>query len=431
MPPTKLTKRRLDALTPHDRERVFTWDDDLKGFGVCVFPSGRKVFVLQYRPAGQRTARRITLGNHGALTVDEARRLAKEHLGLIARGGDPGTARRRSREAPTMRELGEAYLEDVRARKKETTAAEYGRLWAKHVLPALGARKVADVTAADVARLHRLMKSTPYLANRMLAMLGAFFTFAAREGVRARHENPAHDVDFYPERARERFLTPAEFARVGEALARAEREGVPAAPEKRRRPKSRATAKHRTKSWDAPIPANPVAVAAIRLLILTGCRRGEILALRWQDVDLERGYLRLTDTKTGRSVRPLGAAAADILASLPRDDGSPFVFPGSKPGTHLTGITRLWFAIRHHAGLHDVRLHDLRHSFASVPAMGGDSLLVIRALLGHADAKTTQRYAHLGDDPVKAAADRTAGAIAAWLRGAETEVAPIERARGR
>jgi integrase len=415
----KLTKRVIDSLRPNAADDYYVWDTELKGFGVRVWPTGRRVFVLQYRPQGARQSRYLTLGQYGVLTAEQARIMAKAGLGAVAAGADPARERQDAREAPTVRELGESYLDEAAAKKKPATAREYKRLWEKHVLPALGSTKVAAVTSAGVAKLHRQMKKTPYAANRVLALLGAFFSFAAREGVRARHDNPAHGVEPYRETARERFLAPGEFARLGAALTRAEREGLPAAPEHRRQPHSSATAKHRPKSADKPIPANPFAVAAIRLLCLTGCREGEILGLRWEDVDLERGFLRLDDTKTGRSIRPLGAPAAEILAALPRAEGSPYVLPGEKPGTHLVELKRVWAAVRHAAKLGDVRIHDLRHSFASVPAIGGESLLVIRSLLGHADVKTTQRYAHLGDDPVKASADRTATAIAQWLGGAD------------
>lgn len=229
------------------------------------------------------------------------------------------------------------------------------------------------------------------------------------------NESPARSIKPYTESARERFLTADEFRRLGDALGRAERQGLPPAPKYRKSAASPKTAKHRPKNADDPVKANSVAIAAIRLLILTGCREGEILSLRWDAVDFERGYLRFADTKTGRSVRPLAQSAAALLETLPRINGNPFVLPGLKPGEHLKEIKRVWYAVRHAASLDEVRLHDLRHSFASVPASSGDSLLVVRALLGHKRASTTERYAHLGDDPVKRAADRTANTIAGWL----------------
>ena len=417
MPTERITKRSVDALKPGTRD-LFLWDDSLPGFGVKLTPSGHRAYVVQYRPAGlgrRVTAKRIVLGSHGMLTPDEARRLAKRELGRVAQGEDPAAERTARKGADTVKEFGGAYLEDVRVRRKPGTAREYNRLWEKHVLPALGSKQVAEVTVLDIRRLHRLMHKTPYLANRLAAMLGAFFTFAEKEGARPPHNNPAHGVEFYPESPRERFLTPDEFRRLGTALATAETEGLVSAPKYRRKPGKKEKQKHRPKTADKPIPANPLAVAAIRLLALTGCREGEVLSLRWDAVDFERGHLRFADSKTGKSVRPLGQSAAALLSTLPRIEGNPYVLPGLKQGEHLKEIKRVWYAVRHAAKLDELRLHDLRHSFASVPAASGESLLVVRSLLGHKRVATTERYAHLGDDPVKRAADRASGDIAGWL----------------
>ncbi len=417
MPVGPITKRTVDALRPSSDD-LFLWDQDLTGFGLRVTPSGHKSYVVQYRIPGlgrRGFPKRIVLGEHGVLTPEEARRLARQQLGKVAHGADPAADRAARRAAATMKELGAVYLEDVRVRHKKRTATEYQRLWNKHVLPAFASRPVPEVSAADVRRLHRSLAKTPYLANRVLAMLGAFFTYVSKEGVRAPHDNPAHGVEFYPEKPRERFLTPQEFRRLGQALSRAEHQGLPPAPDHRRKPKDKETAKHRPKSADTPIPANPFGVAAIRLLALTGCRENEILSLAWDMVDFERGYLRFADTKTGKSVRPLSKSAAAVLEALPRIEGNRFVLPGAKPGEHLKEIKRLWCAVRHTATLDGVRLHDLRHSYASVPASSGESLLILRTLLGHKRVATTERYAHLADDPVKRAADRAASSIATWL----------------
>lgn len=420
----KITKRTVDALQASSRD-LFLWDEELTGFGIKVTPSGRKSYVLQYRVPGlgrRAFPKRLVLGEHGALTPEEGRRLARRQLGNVAYGSDPAADRRARRGAATMKELGESYLQDVKVRRRPRTAEEYSRLWGKHVLPVLGSKSVAEVTAVEVRRLHRGLHGTPYLANRVLAMLGAFFGYAIREGIRPSHENPAHGVEFYPEKPRERFLTPQEFRQLGATLTRAELEGLHPAPNHRRKPKHGHTAKHRPKSADKPIPANPFAVAAIRLLALTGCRESEILTLAWDAVDVERGYLRLAETKTGRSTRPLSQAAIAVLDTLPRIEGNPYVLPGTSPGKHLKEIKRLWYAVRYAAKLDGVRLHDLRHSYASVPATSGESLLILKTLLGHKRVATTERYAHLGDDPVKRAAERAAGNIAGWLAGQTHDV---------
>jgi integrase len=268
-----------------------------------------------------------------------------------------------------------------------------------------------------VAKLHRALgkHNGLYLANRVIALVAAFFTYAERQGVRPKHTNPSADVEPFRESSRERFLTLEEIGQLGEALTRAERKGLAPAPRYRRPRKTGKTAKHRPKSVDKSRPADPFAVAAIRFLLLTGWREQEALTLRWDALDLKRGFATLADTKTGKSQRPLGAPAVLLLDELPRVEGSAYVFPGRKPERPLAEIRRTWCAARHAAGLDDVRLHDLRHSFASVSASAGGSLLVIGKLLGHRESATTQKYAHLLDSPVKALADVAAGTIAGHL----------------
>jgi len=423
----RLTKRVVDAIQPGDSLEQLYWDAELPGFGLKVRASGFKAYIIQYRMPGlgrRGFAKRVVLGAHGRLTPEEARQLARLQLANVARGEDPASERGRRKGIPTVEELGERYLSDTDARLKESTAAEYKRLWKKHVLPALGNKQVTEVSASEVRRVHRSMKNHPFAANRTLALLSAFFTFAAAEGLAFENGNPTRFVDRFPEEGRERFLTPNEFKALGAALLVAETRGLPPAPLKRYRSvhsdkkKRDDGKKHRPKIADVPIVADPYAVAAIRFLATTGCRKSEALSLRWEAVDFQRGYLRLGDTKTGKSIRPLSKTAALLLESLPRLEKNPHVFPGRKDGDHLKEIDRLWHAVRYAAKLDTVRLHDLRHSFASVSAIEGESLLVIRSLLGHKNVATTERYAHLGDDPVKAAADRASRGIATWLAAA-------------
>lgn len=413
----KLTKRVVDAIKPTG-SREIVWDTDLKGFGLSVTKTGAKSFVVQYRTHGGRSglSRRLTLGRYGTLTVEEARALAKRALGGVAKGEDPAGERQKQRRASSLRELVDRYVESLEGKKKPTTAAEYARILKVYVVPALGSRKVAEISPGDVDRLHRQMKATPAQANRTLAVLSAMLTWATKSGLRdPALPNPCIMVEWYPEQARERFLSATELRRLGDALIKAETTGLPPAPNRRRKPKSARTAKHRPKSAGVPIPADPFQVAAIRLLMLTGARRNEILNLRWDEVDLERGILTLGDSKTGRSVRPIGAPAVQLLDSLPRL--GEHVLPGRSGEQPIEGLRRLWDAVRYEAGLPEVRLHDLRHTMASVAAGEGQSLLIIGKVLGHKRASTTQRYAHLADDPVKAAADKTAGTISALLGG--------------
>lgn len=429
MATANLTKRSIDALEYTAGCDYFVWDTKLKGFGVRVtervdekgVAHRRKIFVVKYRPRGSRQTKRITVGAFGPLTPEEAREEARIKLSEITKGVDPVAVRRAERTGKTVAEVGKAFLDEVDRRRKAGTAREYRRLWDKHVAPAFGTKLVSDVSTMDIKKLHRSLHSTPYVANRVVARLATFFTFAISEGATKSKENPTKGVEFYPEEGRERFLSKEEFGRLGAALATAESVGLPPAPEHRKKPKLLVNQKHRPKGADVPTPANPFAIAAIRLLALTGCRENEILSLRWSEVDFERGYIRLEDSKTGKSIRPLNQSAAAILEALPVVDGNPHVLPGLKPNSSLREIKRVWYAVRHAAKLEGVRLHDLRHSFASVPASSGESLLVVKSLLGHKNIATTERYAHLGDDPVRRAADRAASAISDWLGVSKTK----------
>lgn len=425
----KLTKRAVDLLTPRTT-RYDVYDTELPRFAIRVTPDGVKSFTLLYRVGSGRSAptRRVTLGRYGPLTVEQARQLARATLADVLGGGDPASDRSKAKDAATVATLGTDYLADVDARRKPSTAREYRRLWTKHVDPALGRKKVAEVLPSDVSRLHRAMRETPYGANRVLALLGSFFAYAEQQGARSKHTNPAHEIQAYAEESRERFLTAAEVGRLGEALTRAERVGlaVPSALAARKRGMS---AKRRAKLTgrkrgpykraegraETLQPANPFAVAAIRFLLLTGWREREALNLRWSEIDDERGTATLTDTKTGKSVRAIGAPARLLLSELPREGNSPYVFPGRETGNPLVEINRTWYAVRHAAKLDDVRLHDLRHSFASVSASSGGSLLIIGKLLGHRETATTAKYAHFFDDPIRAAADSASNQLSAWL----------------
>ncbi len=377
----RITKRTVDSLKPGQ----LVWDAEVKGFGVRCQRTA-KVYVLKTRLGGRQ--RWITIGRHGSpWTLEKARQKAVALLGEKASGRDPALARDAEKRNPTVADLVAAFLrEHVEAKRKATTATGYRDWFNRLALPAIGKMRVTDVSHADIARLHHALKDAPYQANRVVAVLSSFFTWAERHGYRPRGTNPCQDVEPYKERKRERFLSSDELARLGEALVAAETEGEP-----------------------------PAAIAAIRLLVLTGCRKSEILTLQWRHVDFDLGALRLPDSKTGAKLVPLGAPALELLASLPRIEGNPYVVPGKRAGGHFVGLQKVWERVRTSAGFTNVRVHDLQHSFASVGAMAGDSLLVIGSLLGHRDQATTQRYVHLSNDPLKAAADRISGHIAAAM----------------
>jgi integrase len=393
----KLTKRTVDALKPHPDRDLVVFDSELSGFGVRVKSSGRKSYLIQYRNAGGRS-RRLTLAGHGRLTPDEARDEAKQLLAAAARGQDPAEERHVALRAPTVAELAALYLERHAKPRKKTAGADESML-RRYILPAFGTKKVEAITAGDVARLHHALGDKPLAANRVLALISVMFNLAESWGLRAPASNPCRHLKRYPERKRERFLGAEEVQRLGAALVEAQ--GV----------------------------EHPSALAAIRLLLLTGARKSEILTLQWEHVDLERYALRLPDSKTGAKVIALGAAAAALLARLDRCEGNPYVCWGNSPGGHFIGLHHVWQRIRRRAALLEVRVHDMRHSFASFGAAAGLGLPVLGALLGHKQPVTTARYAHLANDPLRAAADRITSEIAAALDGRPlAEVLPIRGA---
>ena len=399
----RITKRTVDAMRPAE-ETWFLRDSDLPGFGVRITPAGVRTYVVEWKRAGR--SRRLSIGRHGApWTPEGARREAMRLKAEVAAGHDPAETRGAERAAPTVAGLADRFLaEHVQPKCRPTTGAEYARLLRAWVLPTLGRRKVGDVTRADVARLHHSMRERPYEGNRALAILGKMFNLAERWGFRPDGSNPCRHVERFREQRRERFLSSAELARLGEVLRRAEREDA------------------------ATLKPAPFAVEAVRLLLLTGCRRNEVLRLKWEDVDLAAGRIRIPDSKTGPKTIPVSAPAAEVLSRLPRVEGSPYVLPGRSEAGHLTQLRASWVRIREAAGIADVRLHDLRHSFASVAAGGGESLLLIGGLLGHKRPTRTARYAHLADDPQRAAAERIAGRIASHLdAGGAGEVVELAR----
>lgn len=397
---SKLTKRLIDSLRAEGGDLVL-WDDELPGFGLRVKPSGAKSFCVQYRTQGR--SRRVTIGHYGRLTVDEGRKLARQMLAEVDKGQDPAALKAEGRQAPTVRDLAERYLaQHASTKKKPRSASQDTRLLERFILPVLGRQKVKNVDRADVTKLHHSLRDTPYQANRVMALLSKMFNLAERWGLRPDASNPCRHVEKYKEAKRERFLSPEELARLGAALAELEQEGLELSS----------------------------TITAVRLLILTGCRREEILGLQWEHVDLERACLRLPDSKTGAKTVYLNQPAMEALAQTPRLEGNPFVCPGLKPGEHLVGLPKAWGRIQKRAGLEGVRLHDLRHSFASVGAAAGLGLPIIGALLGHTQAATTQRYAHLGADPIRAANEEVGRRLAEALsRPVEHKVVPLPKRR--
>ena len=377
--------RTVEALKV-DKDTVF-WDSKLPGFGVRVYPSGGKYYVVQARGGG-RAPKRITVGRHGVITAKEARRRAAPIIARIKAGEEPVPEPMvvKLAEGPKVAELARRYLDEhVAVRCKPRTEELYRHVIGKHILPAFGKMPALAVKTAQVTELHHRLRNTPVTANFAVDTLSRIYNSAEDRGQIPEASNPCRLVVKYKERRRERFLTDEELRRLGRVLDEAEtRRGI-----------------------------SVHAVAAIRLLLLTGCRKGEILRLRWDEVDLERHELRLPDTKTGPRTISLSPAAVDVLARIARVAGNPFVFPGRFEGTHMRTLHDPWRIISERAQLEDLRIHDCRHSYASRALALGESLPMIGRLLGHSQLETTARYAHLARDSVRESAVRISESIAA------------------
>jgi len=407
----KLTKRVVDAIRPDPTGAdVFVWDAGdgaIKGFGVRMKPSGAASYLVQYRTREGRT-RRLVLGKVGIITPDEARTLAAETLKQVAHGGDPSAERHRAREALSVADLADLYLAEGLAAKPNKRASS----WAtdrsnieRHVKPLMGRKLAKALTQADVAKFQAdvaagrskadvrtgfrgraIVEGGRGTAARSLAVLGAMLQFAVER--RLIPANPAKGVRLLKGQAKERFLSEAEVARLGDAIMAMQAENR--------------------------LSAN--AANAVRLLLLTGCRKSEITSLRWDWVDFDRGCLKLPTSKTGAKVVALAAAALELLATLrERDPADAWVLPAARGEGPYTGLQKDWERIRERAGLNGVRLHDLRHSFASFAVADGNTLFLVSKALGHKQTRTTEIYAHLSDDPLRQLADRTASRINAAL----------------
>lgn len=378
----RLTKTGVDKLATGEA----LWDGETRGFGVRR-QRRDATFVLKVRIHGRQ--RFLTIGKHGApWTVETARKEALRLLSAIAQGHDPAGEREDARDAMTVGELADAFLSrHVATKRKASTAALYRQLLNTRVLPTLRKRRVTDVTKTDVAKLHHDQRNTPCAANHAVTVLAAMYAWAGKAGLIDEGVNPARNVERFREHPRERFLTSAEMESLGTALGTAD--------------------------------IAPAAKAAIRLLMFTGCRLREILHLEWQHVDVERGVLFLPDSKTGQKTVVLSAPALAVLVSLPHEGR--YVISGLNSNRPRFDLKRPWATVTKNAKLDALRIHDLRHTFASVGVGMNIGLPMIGKLLGHARAHTTERYAHHAVDPVRRSADMIAGRIEEAMSGKATD----------
>lgn len=397
-----LTKSRIDRATPLEKD-YFLWDSDLTGFGLKVSKGGRKSYVVKYRVGTGRRApsRRMTIGQHGSpWTVKQARDEARKLLGRVANGENPAADRQTEKKQLTVSELCDDYIANgMKAKKPSTIATDKGRI-ERHIKPLIGKLRINDVTRKHVKRLlndiadgksavdvktgHRgrsIVKGGKGTASRTIGLLGGIFSYAVdQDFVDA---NPVKGVKRFPDKSGERYLSQSELMTLGDVLREADE--------------------------------NPMAIAILKLLIFTGARKGEIESLKWEMVDFEGGYLRLPESKTGEKTIHLNAGALKVLSEYTPMKVSSYVFPAVKGVKYYLGTPKVWKIVKERANLTDVRLHDLRHSFASIAVSGGASLPMIGALLGHKSTTTTQKYAHLQDDPLKTTNQRIGDILQASL----------------
>ena len=420
-----LTKRYIDALAPA-QTRAFHWDAALKGFGLLHLPSGVKSFVFDYRNADGRK-RRVTIGRFGGLTVEEARAQGRLLAARVAKGEDPAAAVRARREAPTVSELLDDYLaKHVMVENAPKTRSSVQSAVELHIRPFLGALKAASVTRQDVLKLRRKMEATPRQANLTLAVLSKALSLAEEWGYRPEGSNPCRRVPRYEENERERFLSADELARLGAAIVEAETVGLPW------RENDGAKTKHRARQENRHTPVNARAMVAIKLLLLIGARRAEILELRWEHVDFERGVVALPSRKGGaRRPHPVGSIALAILADIPRVEGAPWVLPAPHDATAPLSpsvISHAWQALRARAGIPDVRLHDLRHTAGTFVSQTGANAFLVRDFLRHKTIAMTNRYANRDADPIRDLANSLGERVAAGLNGgAGAEIVPFKK----
>jgi integrase len=394
----RLTDKIVKQLCAPGRGNKVTYDAEIKGFGCRVTAAGGRAFVLNYRRKGDGRERRYTIGNFPdwgtAAAREEAKRLKRE----VDAGGDPVGAHQESRAAATVADLADRFLQEYAPRKRPSTQRDYRQQIAVDIKPAIGRMKVVGVSYADIDALHRKItaRGSPIHANRVLALLSKMFSLAILWRMRSDH--PVKGIERNSEAERHRYLSGAELTRLTAALDGLRDQG---------------------------------AANAVRLLLLTGARRGEVLAARWADFDLDGGVWTkpgaTTKQKTTHRV-PLSAAARQLLGEMKAQTGdSEWLFP-ARFTPHRLDIDDAWGILRKTAGIPDVRLHDVRHTFASVLASSGLSLPIIGQLLGHTTAQTTLRYSHLLDDPLRQATERAAAVIT----GAKpAEVVPLPgRRRG-
>lgn len=418
-----LTKTLIDKLEPKDKDYI-VWDDKISGFGVKVTPKGRKSYLMKYRNHEGRQ-RKPNIGVHGNITCEQARKIAEKWHGRIANNEDPFEEKEISKNSPTVAELCDRFIKEHASVHKKPNGLELDKTAIrKHIKPRLGTLKTISVTKADIQKFHLSMKDMPAHANRILRILSKMFNLAEDWGLRPANSNPVKNIVRYKEEHRERYLNNQEISCLGKALDRAERTQT----------------------------ESPHFIALVRLLLLTGARLREIMHAKWDWIDWDMSLLKLPDSKTGKKIIHLSPAALSILKEIPKIKGNPYIIVGGAEGKPLITPTKPWNRVKETAtldylkaderyadiiktcatykelcaeaekqglenpvGLMDVRLHDLRHTYASICVTQGMSLQMVSKLLGHSRASTSERYAHLAHDPISSAANKVGENISGFI----------------
>ena len=391
----RLSKTVVEQIAPAEQD-VIVWDDTLPGFGVRVKPSDVRSYIVQYRNRSTGASKRLTIGRHGPLlTFEQAKKQARALLADAMRGEDPAEARKVARKAPSVADLAADYLERHAVPKKRPKSVRDDRAMLNTIiLPKLGTNMVSSVCRRDIEDIHVAMKDRPYQANRVLSLLSKMFNLAVEWGWRP--DNPAKGIERYQEYKRDRWLSDDELGRLCSVLD------------------------------EHP---NVRAANAVRLQLLTGARLGEVLASRKDDFDLQRGVWTKPShqTKQKRTGHiPLSAQATALIASIieTSDPRSSFLFPGNKPGQPLRELKKFWAGVMRLTEITNYRRHDNRHTYASHLVSSGLSLEIVGRLLGHTSTTTTKRYAHLADDPLRAATEQFGSKISGFQNGDKADANP-------
>lgn len=393
----RITEKNIKSLkAPASGNRIY-YDEQVGGFGVRVTAGGALSFILTYWTRGRQ--RRHTIGRHPEINATAAREEAIRLRDEIRRGGDPLRDKEQRREAPTIADLYNDYMErHAKIHLRPNTIRSVEGMAKKHILPKIGNIKVADVTRRDIEELHNSVKDSPYQANRVRSLLSKMMNLA--KAWDWRDDNPCEGVPKFREEKRERWLSTQEIERLCEALDEHPNQSI---------------------------------ASAIRLMLLTGARRGETLTARWEDFNLELGIWTKPShhTKQKRTEHvPLSPPAVQLLVSMKETaDGNPLLFPGDVPGKPLREIKGAWATLCKRAKIENVRIHDLRHTYASHLVSSGMSLPIVGRLLGHTQPQTTARYAHLADDPLRQATNRFASIVAAARSRKRAAVVPLRSDR--